>query len=267
MTGLAGIVLAAGAGTRLVPLTELVPKALCPVANRPLLDHALERLAAHTEELAVNVHHHRDQMLEHLEGRSGDRPVHVSVEEHEALGTAGGVAKLADWLDGRDVLVANADAWGTDRLDRLVTGWDHRAVRLLVSRATAAPDFEGMWRFAGVSLMPWSDVEALAVEPSGLYEALWRRAQAEGRIELVPSLGVSIDCGTPRDYLAANLVASGGGSVIGAGAEVMGRVERSVVWPGARVAADEHLRYAIRLPDGRTVRTAEEAAGSETSPP
>lgn len=267
VTPLAGIVLAAGAGTRLRPLTELLPKALCPVANRPLLDHAIERIGPHVEALAVNVHHHREQMLEHLEGTSSPVPLHVSVEEEEALGTAGGVANLASWVAGRDVIVANADAWGTDPLDRLVTGWDRQRIRLLVTPADDAPDFEGMWRFAGVSLMPWRDVSELAAEPSGLYEVLWMHAEEVGRVELVPSLGAAVDCGTPRDYLAANLIASGGDPVVGTGAVVEGRLERSVVWPYARVEAHEHLRYAIRLPDGRTVRTAEEDAGSVGSAP
>jgi mannose-1-phosphate guanylyltransferase/MurNAc alpha-1-phosphate uridylyltransferase len=55
-------------------------------------------------------------------------------------------------------------------------------------------------------------------------------------------------------YLGANLIVSGGRSVIGAGAVVDGTVEASVVWPGAHVAAHEHLRHAIRLTDGRTVQ-------------
>src|SRR5581483_10806569 len=63
-----GIVLAAGAGTRLRPLTELLPKALCPVGNRPLLDFALDRLRTVTDEVAVNVHAHRAQMETFLAG-------------------------------------------------------------------------------------------------------------------------------------------------------------------------------------------------------
>ena len=57
-----------------------------------------------------------------------------------------------------------------------------------------------------------------------------------------------IDCGNPPDYLRANLLASGGASVIGAGAVVEGRVEESVVWPGARVYAGERLVRSVRTP-------------------
>jgi hypothetical protein len=62
-----------------------------------------------------------------------------------------------------------------------------------------------------------------------------------------------LDCGTPARYLAANLAASGGAAVIGAGARVEGTVVRSVVWPGARVWPSEELRDAIRVADQVTV--------------
>ena len=61
-----------------------------------------------------------------------------------------------------------------------------------------------------------------------------------------------VACADPVDYLRANLAAAGG-SVIGAGAQVEGEVEESVVWPGARVRAGEHLRRAIRTDAGTTV--------------
>jgi MurNAc alpha-1-phosphate uridylyltransferase len=65
--------------------------------------------------------------------------------------------------------------------------------------------------------------------------------------------GVCIDCGTPQDYLAANLAWSGGVSVIGAGAVVAGEVVESVVWPDAVVRAGERLVRCIRAGDRITV--------------
>jgi hypothetical protein len=62
-----------------------------------------------------------------------------------------------------------------------------------------------------------------------------------------------VDCGTPGSYLAANLAASGGAPVVGAGAEVLGTLERSVVWPGLLVDVREHLVDAIRYAADRTV--------------
>jgi NDP-sugar pyrophosphorylase family protein len=101
--------------------------------------------------------------------------------------------------------------------------------------------------------MPWSSVQLLAAEPSGLYEASWRAAVAEGAVEIVGHDGPCIDCGTPEHYLAANLVANDGKSVIGPGAVIEGTVERSVVWPGAVVRAGEHLVDAIRAGERITV--------------
>src|SRR5436305_3997812 len=96
---LAAVVRAAGAGTRLRPLTRLRPKALCPVDNVPLVDLAIGWARTVTSAVAVNVHHGRAAMESHLAGR-----VHLSVEETQALGTAGGVANLKDWIDGRSAL-------------------------------------------------------------------------------------------------------------------------------------------------------------------
>jgi N-acetyl-alpha-D-muramate 1-phosphate uridylyltransferase len=246
--GLAGVVLAAGAGTRLRPLTFVRPKALCPVDNVPLVDMALDQVRAVTQSIAVNVHHGRALMESYL----SERDVHLSVEEPEALGTAGALGRLRDWLDGRDVLLANADAWRGCGLGALTQDWDGSRTRLLVTEDPARGDF-GRWRYAGAALMPWADVRELSPEPAGLYEASWARLEGEGALDLVPLDGRFIDCGTPADYLAANLAASGGRSVVGEGAVVAGDLDRSVVWPGGVVGRDEHLVDAIRVWDWMTV--------------
>src|SRR3954452_209622 len=116
---LAAVVLAAGAGTRLRPLTRLRPKALCPVDNVPLVDLALGWARNVTSAVAVNVHHGRAAMESHLAGR-----VHLSVEEPEALGTAGGIGNLRTWIDGRAALILNADAWNDADMQAFVAGWD-----------------------------------------------------------------------------------------------------------------------------------------------
>jgi NDP-sugar pyrophosphorylase family protein len=237
---LAGVVLAAGAGTRLRPLTRLRPKPLCPVGDRPLVDHALARLAPVTGSVAVNVHHGRAQMEVHLAGRA-----HLSVEHPRVLGTAGALGALRDWIDGRPTVLTYADAWLEADLADLVAGWDGERVRMLTVPDPDRGDF-GDARNCGAALLPWSAVRGLAAEPSGLYRLVWGPAHAEGRLELVKHLGRFVDCGTVADYLAANLAWSGGAPVIGAGAEVEGAVERTVVWPGARVHRQEHLVDAVR---------------------
>jgi hypothetical protein len=89
VSGLVGVVLAAGAGTRLRPLTELLPKALCPVDGVPLVDRAIERVTPHVDALAVNAHHHAQRLADHVRDRA-----YVSVEAPVALGTAGALGAL-----------------------------------------------------------------------------------------------------------------------------------------------------------------------------
>ena len=247
---LVGVVLAAGAGTRLRPLTDIRPKALCPVNNVPLVDLALARIGPYVGRRAVNVHHGRDQMETHLAGLD----VHVSVEEPEVLGTAGALGQLKDWIGGDPVLLTNADAWHEGSIDVLVGGWDGERTRLLVVHDPARGDF-AEWRYAGAALVPWKDVRDLDPVPSGLYELSWRGLEEQGQLEPVEARHRFIDCGTPADYLAANLAASGGESVIGAGAVVEGELVRSVVWSGARVRPGERLVDAIRATDEITVQT------------
>src|SRR5574338_1313365 len=107
MTEVASIVLCAGEGRRLRPVTERLPKALCTVANVSLARWALDSPVATGLRRAANAHHHANEVVAHLAGLD----VHVNVEQPEALGTAGAVAALAPWLDGAHALVHNADAW------------------------------------------------------------------------------------------------------------------------------------------------------------
>jgi CTP:molybdopterin cytidylyltransferase MocA len=243
---LVAVVLAAGLGTRLRPLTTLRPKPLCPVDNVPLLESALARVRPYASRTAVNAHHLAEQIVEFV----GDR-AQLSVERR-LLGTAGALGALRDFLDGADVLLQNGDAYLTDDLGRLVTGWDRERPRLLVRTRTGPSDF-GHHHYVGAALLPGAAVRRLRAEPSGLYDLLWRPAWEAGRLELVELDGVAIDCGTPRKYLRANLHASGGGSVIAPDAVIHGRVDRCVVWPGSVVEADESLSECIRAPGGVTV--------------
>jgi hypothetical protein len=268
--GVCAVVLAAGEGTRLRPLTEYLPKALCPVGNVPLLDRVLARLAAlgfaGPAKVAVNACYLGEQVVEHVGTRAA-----LSVEPGSPLGTAGGVAKLRHWVDGRGVLVGNADGYLADAQARpgpdiaaLLDGWDGRTVRLLGQPITDPSEWGsfGGHRFAGWSLLPSSRVRELPVERSELVRAVWRPAEAAGELEVVGFHGTYLDTGTPAGYLAANLHAADGGSlihptatvtgtchrsVIGAGAVVRGAVTRAVVWPRGIVDEAEHLTEVIRV--------------------
>jgi N-acetyl-alpha-D-muramate 1-phosphate uridylyltransferase len=262
------VVLAAGEGVRLRPLTERVPKALCPVGNVPLLDLALDRLArlglTGPADVAVNACYLADQIVAAVDGRA-----HLCVEPGpRPLGTSGGLARLRDWVAGRGVLVANADAYlaGGD-LGPLLDGWDGHTVRLL---GVPGPPAEfGGHRFAGASLLPWHRVATLPEEHSDLVHTIWRPAEKAGELTVVEYPGTYLDTGTPHNYLAANLHAAGPAgllvaagatvtgtateAVIGAGAHVEGTVKRCVIWPHATVGPDEYLTDAIRYGRSGTV--------------
>jgi MurNAc alpha-1-phosphate uridylyltransferase len=263
---LAGVALAAGAGTRLRPLTYLRPKPLCPLGDQTLLDFALATLATVVPGVAVNAHHGADGIKAHLDqlavGMAPGLPseVHLSHERSQALGTAGALVHMRRWLAGRDALVVNADTWHGADLRAFVESWDGRSASVL----TTTPGAFGPGSTVVASLVP---AEALARMPqgtSGLWEVLWRQEVAEGRLVARRTTAEFHDCGTPASYLAANLAWASGpgarspvatshpGSVVGEGAVVEGRLEGSVVWPGATVGPTEYLRHAIRA-DGTTV--------------
>jgi MurNAc alpha-1-phosphate uridylyltransferase len=241
---LAGVVLAAGAGTRLRPLTDVRPKALCTVAGRTLLDGALARLAPYAARTAVNAHHHAGQVVDALAGRD----VHVEVERPVALGTAGALGNLRGWLAGAAVLLTNADAChpgDDDPLAVLLDGWDGECPRLLCARTGLRQDF-GELQYVGSAALPWWSVRDLPAVPAGLYEVSWRELHAAGRLEVVETPGPVVDCGTPTDYLRANMLTSGGRPVVEAGAVVHGELVRSVVWSGETVTPGERLVDAVR---------------------
>jgi N-acetyl-alpha-D-muramate 1-phosphate uridylyltransferase len=196
-------VLAAGRGERLRPLTDTIPKALLPINNVPLVDLAIERLRPHVDEVAVNAHYLHEQLESHLAGRG----VHVSVEQPEALGTAGALGALHDWIDGRDVLLTNCDAWYSEPTPNLVD--DGQRMRLLVVKGARRADY-GEWLYAGTAYLPWNDVRQMPNTPAGLHEVCWREAWASDRLDVVPFSGQFIDCGTPADYEAAQRAATDG---------------------------------------------------------
>ncbi len=99
------MVLAAGLGTRLRPLTNEIPKPMVPVIDRPVMEHILDLLARHGfDQVIANLHYFPDSIKEYF----GDR-ISYRVED-ELLGTAGGVRACADFFAGEDFLVISGDA-------------------------------------------------------------------------------------------------------------------------------------------------------------
>ena len=104
------MILAAGLGTRLRPLTLKRPKALMPVGNRPMIDRVIEYLKKYNvDELIVNAHHHQEQLVAHLDnGRSFGLNIHVKVEP-EILGTGGGIKNTEGFWNDEPFVVINGD--------------------------------------------------------------------------------------------------------------------------------------------------------------
>ena len=106
------MIFAAGLGTRLKPMTDTIPKALVPIAGKPLLEHVILRLKeAGFDELIVNVHHFPDQIIDFLRANNnfGIR-IEISDERDVLLDTGGAIRKAA-WFfdDGKPFLVHNVD--------------------------------------------------------------------------------------------------------------------------------------------------------------
>jgi MurNAc alpha-1-phosphate uridylyltransferase len=138
------MVLAAGLGTRMRPLTDKVPKPLVPVGGKPLINHVLDRLAAAGVETAVvNVHHFADQLEQHLKPRRAPKIV-ISNERDTVLGTGGGVVKALPRLGATPFFLVNSDTLWIDgvkpNLERLAAAFrpdQMDALLLLAATATS----------------------------------------------------------------------------------------------------------------------------------
>jgi len=106
------MIFAAGLGTRLRPLTDNMPKALVPVAGKPMLERVILRLkSAGFNEITVNIHHFGQQIIDFIEANQQfGITIHISDERGELLDTGGGIKKARPFLDGNEpFLVHNAD--------------------------------------------------------------------------------------------------------------------------------------------------------------
>lgn len=203
------MVLAAGLGTRMRPLTDTTPKALIPVAGRTMLDRVLDRLVeAGVRRAVVNVHHLADQVEAHLASRT-DLQVLISDERAGLLDSGGGIQHARAMLGEDPIFVANIDSlWlegETPALETLKRAWDPARMDLLLLLAPRGHGigFEGPQGFLmdregrlGHStspdiVTPFANVgfgilkpQILDGQPGGAFSIvpIWRRLQAEGRL-------------------------------------------------------------------------------------
>jgi MurNAc alpha-1-phosphate uridylyltransferase len=223
------MVLAAGLGMRMRPLSEAVPKPLVPVAGKPLIDHVLDRLAAAgVHHAVVNVHHLADQLVAHLAARSKPR-IAISDERDRLLDSGGGVLKALPLLGPDPFLIHNCDSiWtegATSNLARLAVAWDGNAMDCLLLLAPAgtslgyqgrgdfALDASGRLRrpaaqesvpyvFAGVSVAHPRLFEAAPEGPFSL-NLPWNQAIARGRAFGIILDGRWMHVGDPAAVAAA----------------------------------------------------------------
>jgi N-acetyl-alpha-D-muramate 1-phosphate uridylyltransferase len=136
------MVLAAGLGLRMRPLTDRMPKPLVPVAGQPLLDHVLDKLGdAGVSEAVVNVHYLGDQIIEHVASRKRPRVI-ISDERNHVLGTGGGVVKALPLLGDAPFFHVNSDTMWIDgvrsNLLRLAETFDPARMDILLLMAPTA---------------------------------------------------------------------------------------------------------------------------------
>ncbi|MCC5981265.1 MAG: nucleotidyltransferase family protein [Oceanicaulis sp.] len=205
------MVMAAGLGTRMRPLTNDRPKALVEVGGRALIDWMLDKLdAAGVERAIVNVHHYADAMEAHLTARAGGPEIIISDERDQLLETGGGLVKAAPLLGDDPVFVANIDALWIDgavnELERLASGYDAASMdfRLLLARREGLVGLEGAGDFAmdvqgrlqrfrdapagaeplfycGVQVLHPRVLKAREITPFST-NLLWDEAMAKGRV-------------------------------------------------------------------------------------
>ena len=223
------MVLAAGLGTRMRPLTDSMPKPLVPVAGKPLLDYVLDALAqAGVERAVVNVHYLADQIERHVAIRAVPK-VTISDERGVILGTGGGVVKALPLLGDKPFFHLNSDTMWIDgvkpNLSRLAQAFDpdRMDILLLLAPTTASIGYSGAGDFAMApdgalrrrrerEIVPFVYAGAAILSPAQFSAApsgefslneMFDRAAEKGRLFGVRLEGVWMHVGTPDAILAA----------------------------------------------------------------
>lgn len=232
------MVLAAGLGKRMRPLTDTMPKPMISIAGKTLLDRGLDALAeAGVEKAVVNVHYLPRQIVDHVAARNRPRVV-VSDESALLLDSAGGIVRALPELGGEPFFVLNADTFWIDRegqdLERLALAWDgaRMDILLMLARPDDATGHSGSTDFlvdtdsrlarargapqgliyAGAAIVHPRIFEGAVAEPHSL-NLYFDRAIAAGRLFGLAMRGHWITVGTPDAVAAAEAaIARYGGS-------------------------------------------------------
>jgi len=217
------MILAAGYGTRLKPLTERMPKPLVPVAGKPMIEYALDRLLAYgIEEVVVNVSHHKERLMDYL---SAFKSLSFKIsEEAEPLETGGGLKQALPLLGNGPVFTINSDIIWFDEtetaLERLARNWDGAKMDFLLlaqskARAVGHDKGEDHLFIKRENTIGWNEPDApyiiagigifyprvLLSAPDGKFSVkiLWHEAMKQNRLFCLPHHGQWFQTGTIAD--------------------------------------------------------------------
>jgi N-acetyl-alpha-D-muramate 1-phosphate uridylyltransferase len=223
------MIMAAGKGTRMMPLTADRPKPLVEVAGVALLDHVLDHLrAAGVGKVVINAHYRAEQVEQHMADHAADLDVTISDERDLLLDTGGGLIRALPSIGEDPFLCVNADNWWTDEGEnafrRLISAWDEDImdVLMLVVPFAEANNSQGQGDFdmdddgllsrrkpGQRGAFVWTGIQMLSKRiivnpPSEVFSTnvFWNRAIAEGRCVGLVHEGLWFDVGYPAAIAA-----------------------------------------------------------------
>jgi MurNAc alpha-1-phosphate uridylyltransferase len=218
------MILAAGLGTRMAPLTATRPKPLIELRGKALIDYAIDRFVQHGVKLVVvNVHYLADQLVAHLKKRK-DVEIRICDEREAILDTGGAIAKALPYFDGEPFFTHNSDSLWVEgmgaALQRMRERWNPQTMDalMLLAPTVSAIGFDGRGDFemdslgalkrrAEMTLAPfvWTGVQIVHPRlfdgaPKGKFSInpLWDRAIDKGRLFGIRLDGVWIHVGSPQ---------------------------------------------------------------------
>jgi NDP-sugar pyrophosphorylase family protein len=278
---LRGVVLAAGLGLRLRPLTDEIPKPLLPVAGKPILAHTLDALArAGCEAVAINLHHLGKMIRAAIGDAHRGMPIEY-FDEPEILGTLGALPPMRDFLRPAGLLIlANGDSlcrWPVESLIARHRATGARATLLLATRPDPAELGGGVGIdrrgrivqmrdapavgvvarrrvFAGMHVFAPELLGEISEGPADIVESLYLPLLARGeRIESFATRALWHDLGNRRRYLEGALAwvaGRPGGRWISPSAEISptASIDRSILEAGCRIAAGATIERSVLLP-------------------
>ncbi len=225
------MVMAAGHGTRMRPLTDDRSKAMVEVGGKPLIDHMLGRLAdVGVEQIIVNVHAHADHLEAHLKARKAGPKIIISDERDELLETGGGVVKALPLLGSDPIFICNIDAvWVpfADVLQHLTSAWNPAVMDELLlcarldwtlgfsgrgdfdidadSRLTRRSGDSASHAYTGVQIFKPQLLEPFKAEPFSRIK-IWDETLKRRKLFGVEIPGYWMHVGDPKALIAADAV-------------------------------------------------------------